>query len=338
MDDETIEAREIVGDIVRQLNKGDRSPSDFAILFRTNEQPRLFETELRRANLPYTLIGGMSFFDRREVRDLLAYLRVLVQPDDESSLLRILNVPARGFSQKIVESLVQDAVRQGCSVWRVLPSAARLPDVSRFAADRVQQFIDLIHNYSRQAEVGPLSRTVDELVRAIGYRREIEHRYKDDVDAIDARWSSVEEIVNAVADYEQRTRQPTLQGFLDEILLTGREAEDEKERQLKKQAIILMTLHSAKGLEFPHVYLVGMEEGLMPHRRSIELDGDAIDEERRLCYVGITRAQERLTLSFALTRRKWGKPRPTQPSRFLFEITGQADRPRGKAVAGRRKS
>ena len=126
-------------------------------------------------------------------------------------------------------------------------------------------------------------------------------------------------------------KKPTLIGFLDDILLSGRDQDRDKDKQLGRNAVVLMTLHSAKGLEFPQVYMVGMEEGLLPHHRSVAVEGDAIDEERRLCYVGITRAEERLTLSLALTRRKWGKPRPTNPSRFLFEIVGEADNPHAKA-------
>lgn len=326
--DETAEATEVVADIVRQLAKPDRQPSDFAILFRTNEQPRAFETELRRVNLPYTLIGGMSFFDRREVRDLLSYLRVLAQPEDEPSLLRILNTPARGISRQAQTALVDQAVKDGCPVWNVLPKAAQMADFSKPAIEGVDRFISLVKKFSHQAEKGSLSQTLKDLVAAIDYRREIDTRYKDDPEAQEARWNTVEEIVNAVAEYESRVKKPSLIGFLDEIMLSGREQEQEKDQQLKRNAIILMTLHSAKGLEFPNVYMVGMEEGLLPHQRSVDTEGEAIDEERRLCYVGITRAQERLTLSFALTRRKWGKPRPTHPSRFLFEITGKADRPK----------
>ena len=330
--DETAEATEVVADIARQLAKPERQPSDFAILFRTNEQPRAFETELRRVNLPYTLIGGMSFFDRREVRDLLAYLKVLVQPEDEPSLLRIINTPARGISRQAVAALIQQAVSDGCPVWNVFPKAARLPDFSKPAADGVESLAKLVKTFAEKAEGGKLAQTVKDLIAAIDYRQEIESRYKGDPEAIEARWNTVEEIVNAVAEYEARGKKPSLVGFLDEILLSGRDFDNDKEDQLRRNAVVLMTLHSAKGLEFPHVYMVGMEEGFLPHKRSVDAEGDAIDEERRLCYVGITRAQERLTLSFALTRRKWGKPRPTHPSRFLFEITGKADNPNaGKA-------
>jgi DNA helicase-2/ATP-dependent DNA helicase PcrA len=330
--DETTEAQEIVGDIARQLAKGELQPADFAILFRTNEQPRVFETELRRANLPYTLIGGMSFFDRREVRDLLAYLRVMCQPHDEASLLRIINTPARGISRQAVTGLLDEAVKQAKPVWELLPYAERLSDFSRPAAEGARQLVSLVRKYSEQVETGPLAPTVQQLIAELNYRGEIEKRYKEDPEALESRWNAVEEVVNSLAEYQSRAKKPSLVGFLDEIALTGRELDKDKERQLSRNSITLMTLHSAKGLEFPHVYMVGLEEGLLPHKRSVAAEGESIDEERRLCYVGITRAKERLTLSFALTRRKWGKPRPTHPSRFLFEIAGKADNPQRKRV------
>jgi DNA helicase-2/ATP-dependent DNA helicase PcrA len=155
----------------------------------------------------------------------------------------------------------------------------------------------------------------------------------------ESRLEAMEEIVNAAASYESNRRPrrksetSALSAFLDDLLLSERDDSDEKESQLARNAVALMTLHSAKGLEFPRVYLVGLEEGILPHKRSLEMPGDgAIDEERRLCYVGVTRAREQLTLSFALTRRKWGKPRKTIPSRFLYEMTGQADNPRSPSA------
>ena len=164
------------------------------------------------------------------------------------------------------------------------------------------------------------------LIDAVNYRSEVERLYTD-LNEREARWTVVEQIVSALGQYESTTRKPNLTEFLDRLLLGDQDPQDEKEKQLNKNAIMLMTMHSAKGLEFPEVYLVGLEEGILPHHRSLD-DGDsAIEEERRLCYVGVTRAQERLTLSMSLTRRKWGKARDTIPSRFLYELTGQADHP-----------
>jgi DNA helicase-2/ATP-dependent DNA helicase PcrA len=162
------------------------------------------------------------------------------------------------------------------------------------------------------------------LIAEIGYEKELQRIYSDPNEQ-QARWQSVEEVVNALALYERGSKQPTLGGFIDEVTLGQQEMGDEKEKQLAKNAVALMTLHSAKGLEFPQVYMVGLEEGILPHHRSLG-EGDDVEEERRLCYVGVTRAMERLTLSLSLTRLKWGKPRDTIPSRFLFEITGRAEK------------
>ncbi len=180
------------------------------------------------------------------------------------------------------------------------------------------------------AKTGSLVEVASRLIHRIGYQNELARLYKEAADQ-QSRWTAVEEVINSLAAYEKRAARPTLAGFLEEVVLGDRDDEPDKDSQLARNAIALMTLHSAKGLEFPHVYLVGMEEGLLPHHRSVSAEGMAIDEERRLCYVGITRAQDRLTLSLALTRMKWGKPRPTLPSRFLFEVTGEADKARAAA-------
>jgi DNA helicase-2/ATP-dependent DNA helicase PcrA len=158
------------------------------------------------------------------------------------------------------------------------------------------------------------------------YRAYLEKRCSEPGEA-EARWGNVEQVINALAASEQENPDGTLSDFLARLSLSTREFYDPKDYQMARDAVVLMTLHSAKGLEFREVYMVGMEEGVLPHRRAVEEDAKGIDEERRLCYVGITRAQERLTFTFALTRRKWGKPRSTQPSRFLFELAGLADCP-----------
>ena len=170
----------------------------------------------------------------------------------------------------------------------------------------------------------PLGEVVRGLINEVGYEAELARLYPD-ANERQARWAAVEEVVNAVATYAKRASKPTLGGFLQDVTLNS--TEDDKESQLERDAVALMTLHAAKGLEFPEVYMVGMEEGVLPHHRSIKDAGAAVDEERRLCYVGVTRAQRRLTLTLPLSRQKWGKPRPTIPSRFLYEVTGQADNP-----------
>ncbi len=324
--DEENEAETVVADIAAQLATGRVHPREFAILFRTNEQPRAFEAELRKAKLPYILVGGMSFYDRKEVRDILAYLKVLVTPTDEVSLRRVLNTPARSIGAKAQEALVERAVAEGKPLWEILPDARRIAGLTTPAIEATLKLRALIERFRQRAKSDPLVEVASDLIRTIGYQDELARIYKDPQEQ-QSRWAAVEEVINALASYEKRAKKPTLGGFLDDVLLGDRDSDQDKESQLKRNAIALMTLHSAKGLEFPQVYLVGMEEGLLPHRRSVEMEGAAIDEERRLCYVGITRAQDRLTISLALSRMKWGKARPTVPSRFLFEITGQADTP-----------
>ncbi|MFH1919741.1 MAG: UvrD-helicase domain-containing protein [Planctomycetota bacterium] len=342
-DDET-EAKTVVQRIRSRIEKKLGRPRDFAILFRTNEQPRAFEMELRRAEVPYVLVGGQSFYDRKEVRDVMAYLKLLVNPRDEVSLLRVINTPARGIGRTTVTRLLEDAVARGEPVWDAAGCASRPEYASQLAWRAVGDFRALIQRHRNAVKKRPLVEVVVELIGQIGYREELARVYPS-AEEQQARWEAVEEVVNALGGYCRRAAKPTLAGFLQEITLTGHENDREDESRFERDAVALMTLHAAKGLEFPEVYMVGMEEGLLPHRRSVEADGDAVDEERRLCYVGITRAMKRLTLTLALSRLKWGKARPTVPSRFLYEITGQADNPnyaaavRGEssAAAARRK-
>ena len=331
--DEIEEAREVVGEIVQRVAEKKRHPKDFAILCRTNEQPRAFELELRKAKVPYVLVGGMSFYDRKEVRDVLAYLKLLANPADEVSLLRIINVPARGISQATVKRLLEEAIKRGKLIWDLLPHAGELAGLSAVAVGAVERFRALIERFRRLVkEPSPkLPEVVKTLIRDVAYRDELVRMYPDAGD-LESRWASVEEVINAVAGYAQRARTPTMAGFLQEVALTGNEADQDKESKLERNAVVLMTLHAAKGLEFPEVYMVGMEEGTLPHHRSIADAGAAVDEERRLCYVGVTRAQRRLTLTMALERRKWGKPRPTHPSRFLYELTGRTENPNYQAA------
>ncbi len=334
--DETEEAREIANEIARRIDsKQGAQPRDFAILFRTNEQPRVFETELRRARLPYVLTGSQSFFDRKEVRDLLAYLRWIAAPADEVSLLRIINTPPRGLGAKSIETLLAAAVNAGKTIWDMcdLPSIThQLPAVAQIGLASLRKLHETF-NVQLQGEHSLVDLT-RQLVQDLRYEDEITRLYVDP-DEQSMRRATIEELVNAIAQYVADNQDATLDGFISEIALTGREFGSPKEKHEPRNAIALMTLHSAKGLEFPFVYMVGMEEGFLPHKRSISDGGDSIDEERRLCYVGVTRAQDELTLSMANTRFKWGKPRPTFPSRFLYELTGQADNPNKlKAIRG----
>ncbi len=321
-EDEAAEAQWVVGDMLRQISAGRAAPRDFAILFRTNEQPRAFEAELRRARLPYVLIGGYSFFDRKEVRDILAYFKVVVNAADEVSLLRIINTPPRGIGVAAVKALMDEAVRRRAPLWDVVASNACDLSIAAAAKEGVRTLRVLVERFrQRAARESPLAVATD-LVQETAYRQEIERLYREPNERL-ARWSSVEEVINSLAGYVDRQEQPSLAGFLDEVALLGREDTSDKEQRLENNAVALMTIHAAKGLEFSQVYLVGMEEELLPHRRAIETGSAAIDEERRLCYVGITRAKDHLTLTWAQERRRWGKLRSSTPSRFLLELQGE---------------
>jgi DNA helicase-2/ATP-dependent DNA helicase PcrA len=332
-EEELAEAQSVASEIKRMLDDELQQPrirpSDIAVLFRTNEQTRAFELELRKNRVPYVIVGGTSFYDRREVKDILSYLRVIANPLDEVSLLRIINCPSRGIGASTIETMMALAVSRGVPLWKVLPLApAEVPN----AAERIAVFTRLMDRYRERFTVEPLAEVIKALIVEIGYRAEIERLYKTPKD-IESRNQAIEEIVNAAANYAFEKDEPTLVGFLDDCALVGRDdfTQDDDEEQRKK-AVTLMTLHSAKGLEFQHVFLVGMEEGLLPHQRSVLDSGSAgIEEERRLCYVGITRARETLTLTYAKARMKWGKLRPSIPSRFLLEMRG--DDERAKKVA-----
>jgi DNA helicase-2/ATP-dependent DNA helicase PcrA len=331
-EDEVAESEGVVREIDQRLRAepGTRIvPSDVAILFRTNEQPRAFELEMRRAGIPYRLVGGLSFYDRREVKDILSFLRVLANPNDEVSLLRIINLPPRGIGAGSIETLVKLAVERGVPLWQVLPEAPKIGDLPHGVGERIEAFRKLIEGFRARIGQEPLFKLTTELLNGIDYKSEIRRIHREPADA-EARWTAVEEFVNSIALYEQRHDDASLLGFLEETALAGRD--DDKDDEKQPHAVTLMTLHSAKGLEFPHVYLVGLEEGLLPHGRSI-MEGRGIEEERRLCYVGVTRAQTTLTLSFAKGRTKWGKSRASIPSRFLLEMRGETERARRAAAA-----
>jgi len=325
--DETTEAKLVVAEIAHYIKNEHVQPRDIAILFRTNEQPRLFETELRKADVPYVMLGSQSFFDRKEVRDMVSYLKWIEQPDDEVALLRIINTPARGLSKKSIELLMARAVERGVSLWQVMRDPAATQDLATAAKAGIAQLASMADDVRLRATSESLTAAITTMIERTAYAEEISRLY-DQPEEREARMASIGDLTNAIAAYEDNNAQPDLTGFLSEIALAGREMGNEKDKLAAKNAVWLLTMHAAKGLEFPIVYLVGMEAGLLPHSRSIKSGREEdIAEERRLCYVGITRAQEKLTLSMALTRRKWGKPRPTIPSQFLYEITGKADNP-----------
>lgn len=324
--DEEQEAEEVVKSIAIQIARGERNPREIAILFRTNEQPRVFEQELRKQDIPYVILGSKSFFDRKEVKDIVSWLRVAQNPHDEPGMRRIINSPPRGISNATVGRLVDTATERGVSMWEVMLDEDVLTKLPIPARDAIRNFIDLVNAGRTLFSESIDQQSLQRYLQLCRYEKEVERTSKDEEEQ-QLRWASVEEVVNAVGSFADRNTDPTLDKFLEEIALAASDMEEDKDKQLDKDAVALLTLHASKGLEFPVVYMVGMEEGILPHKRALSFEAEAVDEERRLAYVGVTRAQDQLTLSMALTRRKWGRIYEQIPSRFLFEMIGQADNP-----------
>jgi DNA helicase-2/ATP-dependent DNA helicase PcrA len=329
MRDESVEAEKVVAEIKHLVSQG-HSYSDFAILFRTAVQPRPFEAELRMKEVPYVLVGGMSFFDRKEVRDVLAYLRVVANPRDEASLLRIVNSPPRGVGKTTLDRVLEFATQEGVSVADAFDRAQEIPKINMKAVEAVQGLrarLREIHRLHPKGEdLVELSRRV---VEEVAYRDEVRRLYPEE-DEFEKRWAAVDEVFNFAENYVSRRKRPGLLGFLNELSLSASES-DSAEDAARRQAVTLMTLHSSKGLEYPRVYLVGLEEGVLPHQRAAAEDG--VEEERRLAYVGITRAQRALTLSWCAERARGGQKVTRHPSRFLLEVQGKAP-PEGWIPAG----
>ncbi|WP_321530188.1 UvrD-helicase domain-containing protein [uncultured Desulfuromonas sp.] len=320
-DDGEDEAMAVVEVIHRERFRHQYQYRDFAILYRTNGQSRAFEEQLRYENIPYVLIGGQQFFDRKEVKDALAYLKVMANPLDEVNLLRILNYPKRGIGETTAERLIQASVTGECSLWDVLHHSAGIDGIGEKAGEAIQAFIALMERYQRRfRQPGQLVTTTQELFRELQLEEEL-YRQADDPKKARRRVENLHEVVNAVSSYEEREVIATLESFLEKVSLLDRDEppRGSKEEKLKQDAVVLMSLHSSKGLEFPCVFLVGMEEGSLPHSKTIEETQD-VSEERRLCYVGMTRARQQLTLLGAARRKKYGKLQPREVSRFLGEI------------------
>ena len=292
--------------------------SDFAVLYRSNSQSRAFEERLRLERIPYVVVGGQQFYERKEVKDAVAYLRVIDNPSDEASLLRIINFPRRGIGDTTLVRLNQWSLEHDVPLFEALGRVAEIPEISESAKKAVTAFHAMIKGvmdgFNSRSRLG-------EQVNALFNRLRIEDelfRTLNDAAQARKRIENIEQVVNSLAAFEEREAHPTLSAFLERIsLLDEDKSDDDKEHG--HNAVTLMSLHSSKGLEFDHVWLVGLEEDLLPHKRSIEEDPTCA-EERRLCYVGITRARRHLTISRCLARRKYGAVEERLPSRFLAEI------------------
>jgi len=289
------------------------------VLFRMNAQSRLLETNLRQLNIPYRVVGGKSFFDRREVKDLLAYANCLVNTDDDVSLLRIINTPARGLSANLVESATEFSARRKCSVFTALRADEFRATLTRRALEAIDRFGELLDRFETKLHT-PLSdhaAVLRELMQETGYLEELRRTCKTPEEAL-GRETNLQDLLKSFEEYQGRSSEG-LRGFLDEMSL--RQDREDEEDKARGTGVTLITLHAAKGLEFSHVYLIGLEEGLLPHDRS-KLEG-AVDEERRLLYVGITRARRTLALSWCRHRIKYGSPMPGAPSSFIKELPAE---------------
>jgi len=303
-------------------NRLAQNPKDrVAVLYRTNAQSRQIEEALRRYGRKYVVVGGFSFYQRAEIKDVLAYLKVLVSPQDSVSLLRIINVPARGIGRTTVEQIEHYALEHEMSLWFALVEMLQQQAFPARAETSLAVFHRMIEEIAVDVETRPVMETLEAVLERSGYRKMLE---QEGTEESRGRLANLEELLNAAADASERGE--NLRDFLDHAALVS-DADQADERA----TVSLLTMHNAKGLEFPVVFIAGLEEGLFPHSRSLD-SGSAMEEERRLCYVGMTRAEKKLYLSWARFRRRFGGGQPEQsiPSRFLKEVPANLmDRVRG---------
>ena len=313
-DTEYQEAEAVVQGIAYQHEKENRPYNHFAILYRTNAQSRLFEEKLLMRNIPYKLIGGQNFYGRKEIKDLICYLKAIDNGQDDMAIRRIINVPKRGIGAATVEKVQAYADTYEMGLLDALFEAENIPGLSRSVA-KIKGFTDLIADFRDMLKEGMfLSELYDRVLEKTGYWDELLAEHTDEAEA---RLENLTELKNKIVKYEEEAENPNLSELLEEIALVA----DVDSLDESEEKVLLMTLHSAKGLEFPCVYLGGMEDGLFPSRMAIySEDEDAIEEERRLCYVGITRAMERLNLSAARQRMVNGSTNYNPISRFIKEI------------------
>lgn len=310
------EAEYIAEDIKKEVQEG-ASYNDSAVLYRTNAQSRLFEEKFIAMNIPYKIVGGINFYARREIKDLLAYLKTVDNGQDDLAVRRIINVPKRGIGLTTINRIQESADERGIGFYEALLVPELIPGVGR-SASKLDSFAALIEYFKGQTEKESITDLLREIIEKTGYVESLEA--EDKVEA-ESRIENIDELVNKAAAYEEdcqdRGEEASLSGFLEEVALVA----DIDSLDEDQDYVVLMTLHSAKGLEFPHVYLAGMEDGLFPSYMTITSDdNEDLEEERRLCYVGITRAEEKLTLTCARRRMVRGETQFNKMSRFIKEI------------------
>ncbi len=310
------EAEFIAEDIKREVRNG-AAYNDNAVLYRTNAQSRLFEEKFIAMNIPYKIVGGINFYARREIKDLLAYLKTVDNGRDDLAVRRIINVPKRGIGLTTINRIQESAAERGIGFYEALMAPEMIPGIGR-SASKLESFAALIEYFKGRSEQESITDLLSEIIEKTGYVESLES--EDKLDA-EARKENIDELLNKAAAYEEdcqdRDEQATLSGFLEEVALVA----DIDSLDENQDYVVLMTLHSAKGLEFPHVYLAGMEDGLFPSYMTITSDdNEDLEEERRLCYVGITRAERELTLTCARRRMVRGETQYNKLSRFIKEI------------------
>lgn len=307
------EGKLVAESIAQARDNNNLQNKDFAILYRTNSQSRAMEEALRKMNIPYKIYGGLSFYQRKEIKDLISYFRLAVNHLDEEALKRVINYPIRGIGKTSLDKLILLADEQKTSLWEVANHAAQL--IGGKSGNSIEQFAMMIKSFAVVIKNQSAFDAASHIAKQSGLLKEL---YDDkSVEGLN-RYENIQELLNGIKDFTERDdiENHSLDVFLQDVaLLTG----DEKEIDEDKDHVSLMTIHSAKGLEFPHVYVVGLEENLFPSQMSLHSRAD-LEEERRLFYVAITRAEKKLTLSYAISRYKWGSPISCDPSRFLEEI------------------
>ena len=312
-DEEQQEARFVIKQMQYMIKEyPELNWGSFAILYRTNAQSRPFEDLLIQNNVPYNIVGGLKFYDRKEIKDALAYLRLLLNPDDTVSLLRIINTPRRGIGKTTITSLIDASQQLGVPLWEIISDETSATTMSGRAAKSVNKFVQTIETAKAKLETNTAAEILNYIMEESGY---IDSLKQQGTDEADNRVANVFELYNAIVQFQEDNEETSLEAFLSSAALAS-DLDNLDETQSK---VSLMTLHSAKGLEFPIVFLVGMEQGLLPHNRTLN-DPLEMEEERRLCYVGITRAQEQLFMTYTRERRLWGYREPAVASQFLKEI------------------
>ena len=308
------EADYIAKDIAKRVRKGEYAYGDCAVLYRTNAQSRLLEERLLLSGIPYKIVGGVNFYGRKEIKDLLSYLKVVDNAQDDLAVQRIINVPKRGIGATSMSKAADYAYMNGMQLFEALEQVENIPTMGRAAA-KIIPFVELIYQFRRVAANEGVSALLQHIIDATGY---VEELRVEGTDEAKARIENIDELLSKVVTYEQENEEPTLSGFLEEVALVA----DIDSLDENASYVVLMTLHSAKGLEFPNVYLAGMEDGLFPSYMSITADNsdEEIEEERRLCYVGITRAKEHLSITGARMRMVRGETQYHGISRFVKEI------------------